>query len=138
MKNKLQKKYFPKSAETSHIGMHYQQKTLPQKPTKQATMHTGNRTQTTHTSQRDAFTAYLPSPLLSNHTHHKPYHTPIHNTLQHTPPSTIIILDRDTTTTTLTSTSTMITYVTKHNAPRYSPHFGGSRYRVYTGTTVVP
>ena len=106
--NKLQKKHFPKSAETSHVGMHYQRKTLPQKPTKQATM-------------RDAFTAYLPSLHLSNHTHHKPYHTPIYNTLQHTPPSTIItILNRDTTTTTLTSTSTMITYFTKHNAPRYS------------------
>ena len=42
------------------------------------------------------------------------------NTLQHTPPFTIItILNRDTTATTLTSTST-ITYLTKHNAPRYS------------------
>ena len=87
---------------------------------KQATMHTGRRAQTTHTSQRDAFTACLPSLHLSNHTHHKPYHTPIQNTLQHTPPSTIItILNRDTTTT-LTFASTMITYFTKHNTPRYS------------------
>ena len=38
------------------------------KTTKQATMHTGRRAQTTHTSQRDAFTAYLPSLHLSNHT----------------------------------------------------------------------
>ena len=37
---KLQKKRFTKSAKTSHVGMHFQQKTLPQKPTKQATMHT--------------------------------------------------------------------------------------------------
>ena len=78
--NKLQKKHFPKSAKTSHVGMHFQQKTLPQKPMKQATMHTGRRAQTTHTSQRDVFTAYLPSLHLSNHnhTHHKPYHTPTH------------------------------------------------------------
>ena len=95
--NKLQKKRFPESAKTSHVGMHFQQKTLPQKPRKQVTMHTGRRAQATHTSQRDAFTAYLPSLHLSNHTHHKPYHTPIHNTVQHTPPSTIItILNRDT------------------------------------------
>ena len=61
--NKLQKKHFSKSAKTSHVGMHFQQKTLPQKPTKQATMHTGRHAQTTHTSQRDAFTTYLPSLL---------------------------------------------------------------------------
>ena len=59
--NKLQKMHFPKSAKTSHVGMLYQQKTLPQKAMKQATMHTGRHAQTTHTSQRDAFTAYLPS-----------------------------------------------------------------------------
>jgi len=29
--------------------MHYQQKSLPQKPMKQATVHTGRRAQTTHT-----------------------------------------------------------------------------------------
>ena len=80
--NKLQKKHLPKSAKTSHVGMHFQQKTLPQKPTKQATMHTRRHAQPTHTSQRDAFTTYLPSLHLSNHTHHKPYHTPIRNTLQ--------------------------------------------------------
>ena len=45
--------------------MLYQQKTLPQKAMKQATMHTGRHAQTTHTSQRDAFTAYLPSLHLS-------------------------------------------------------------------------
>ena len=99
--------------------MHFQQKTLPQKPTKQATMRTRRHAQPTHTSQCNAFTTYLPSLHLSNHTHHKPYHTPIRNTLQHTSPSTIIIiLNRDTTTTTLASTSTMITYFTKHNTPR--------------------
>ena len=66
--NKLQKKHLPKSAKTSHVGMHFQQKTLPQKPTKQATMHTRRHAQPTHTSQRDAFTTYLPSLHLSNHT----------------------------------------------------------------------
>ena len=29
------------------LGMHFHRKTLPQKPTKQATMHTGRRAQTT-------------------------------------------------------------------------------------------
>ena len=65
--------------------MHSHQKTIPQKPTKQATRHTGRCAQTTHTSQRNAFTAYLPSLHLSNHTHCKSYHTPT----QHPSPSTI-------------------------------------------------
>ena len=66
--------------------MHFHQKTIPQKPTKQATMHTGRHAQTTHTSQRNAFTAYLPSLHLSNYTHHTLYHP--HT--QHPSPSTII------------------------------------------------
>ena len=36
----LMYKHFPKSAKTSHVGMHSQQNAA-QKPTKQATMHTG-------------------------------------------------------------------------------------------------
>ena len=56
----LQKKHFPKSANTSHVGMHFHQKIIPQKPMKQATMHTGRPAQTTHTSQADAFIVYLP------------------------------------------------------------------------------
>ena len=66
--------------------MHFHQKTIPQKPMKQATMHTGRHAQTTHTSQRNAFTAYLPSLHLSNYTHHTLYHP--HT--QHPSPSTII------------------------------------------------
>ena len=77
---------FTKSAKTTHVGMHFHQKTIPQKPTKQATMHTGRYAQTTHTSQRNAFTAYLPSLHLSNYTHHTLYHP--HT--QHPSPSTII------------------------------------------------
>ena len=88
--NKLQKKHLPKSAKTGHVGMHFQQKTLPQKSTKQATMHTGRHAQTTHTSQRDAFTTYLPSLHLSNHTHHKPYHTVAHTHTQHPSTNTTI------------------------------------------------
>ena len=66
--------------------MHFHQKTIPKKPTKPATMHTGRHAQTTHTSQRNAFTAYLPSLHLSNYTHHTLYHP--HT--QHPSPSTII------------------------------------------------
>ena len=59
---------FTESAKSSHVGMHFYGKTLPQKPTKQATMHTRRHAQTTHISQHDAFTTYLPSLHLSNHT----------------------------------------------------------------------
>ena len=46
-----------KVQKTSHVGMDFHQKTLPQKPMKQATMHTAMHAQTTHTSQRNAFIA---------------------------------------------------------------------------------
>ena len=46
-----------KKCETSHVGMHSHQQTLSQKPMKQATMHIAMHAQTTHTSQRNAFTA---------------------------------------------------------------------------------
>ena len=51
------KSTLPKSAKTSDVGMHFHQKTLPQKPMKQVTMPTAMRAQTTHTSQRNAFIA---------------------------------------------------------------------------------
>ena len=79
---------------------------------------TRRHAQTTHISQCDAFTAYLLSLHLSNHSHHKPYHTPLHNILQHTPPSTILTTTHHPTTT-LTSSSTTNTYFTKHNTPHY-------------------
>ena len=75
-----------KKCKNHYVGMHFTKKTIPQKPTKQATMHTGRHAQTTHTSQRNAFTAYLPSLHLSNYTHHTLYHP--HT--QHPSPSTII------------------------------------------------
>ncbi len=56
---KLQKKHFAKSAKTSHVGMHFHQKTLPQKAMKQVTMHIAMHAQTTHTSQRNAFALIL-------------------------------------------------------------------------------
>ena len=68
-------------------------RTLPQKPMEQTTVHSGGMHKLlTHTSQHDAFTAYLPSLHLSNHTHHKIIahpHTHMHTqrTLQHTLPS---------------------------------------------------
>ena len=64
----IEKSTLQKVQKTPHVGMHSHQKTIPQKPTKQATRHTGRCAQTTHTSQRNAFTAYLPSLHLSNHT----------------------------------------------------------------------
>ena len=51
------KKHLPKSAKTSHVGMDFHQKTLPQKPMKQATMHIAMHAQTTHISQRNTFIA---------------------------------------------------------------------------------
>ena len=45
------KSTLPKSTKTSHAGMHFHRKTLPQKPTKQVTMHIAMHAQTTHTSQ---------------------------------------------------------------------------------------
>ena len=44
------KSTLPKSTKTSHAGMHFHRKTLPQKPTKQVTMHIAMHAQTTHTS----------------------------------------------------------------------------------------
>ena len=49
--------YYKKSAKTRDVGMYFHQKTLPQKPMKQAIVHTTMHAQTTHTSQCNAFTA---------------------------------------------------------------------------------
>ena len=45
------KSTLPKSTKTSHAGMHFHHKTLPQKPTKQATVHIAMHAHTTYTSQ---------------------------------------------------------------------------------------
>ena len=66
------KSTLPKSAKTSQVGMHFHQKPLPKKPTKQATVHIAMHARTTHTSQHNAlfYHMYLPSLHLFNHTHH--------------------------------------------------------------------
>ena len=56
-KTSYRKSTLPKSAKTSNVGMDFHQKTVPQKPIKQATMHIAMRAQTTHPSQRNAFIA---------------------------------------------------------------------------------
>ena len=44
----------PKSAKTSHVGITSTKKLFPQKPIKQATMHTAMHAHTIHTSQCNA------------------------------------------------------------------------------------
>ncbi len=53
-KTSYRKSTLPKSAKTSNVGMDFHQKTFPQKPMKQATMHIAMRAQTIHTSQLNA------------------------------------------------------------------------------------
>ena len=121
-KTSYRKSTLPKSAKTSHVGMHFHQKTLPRKPMKQATVHTGGHAQTTHTSQRNAFTAYSYHPYIFPTTPTKfvphPHtqllnqsRTTIHN---HAPSATTPCLHST------TSLSTNITYFTKRNTPHYN------------------
>ena len=94
----------------------------PQKPMKQATIHIAMHAQTTHTSQRNAFTAWLPSLHLSNHTHHNPYHT-LYSTAQPIIPSTHTTINHDTSSPSNNHPYFLIhnhfnTYTPKHNTPR--------------------
>ena len=84
-----------KVQKTSHVGMHFHPKTLPQKPMKQATMYTRRHAQTTHITVQCIYrvaTSFQPHPPNPYHTH--TLCTP--NTSQHTPPSTIITINHDT------------------------------------------
>ena len=100
-KTSYRKSTLPKSAKTSDVGMHFHQKTLPQKPMKQVTMPTAMRAQTTHTSQRNALncvatipTSFQPHPPQSVPRPHTQLHAQYF--LQHTQSSTIITINHDT------------------------------------------
>ena len=74
-KTSYRKSTSPKSAKTSHVGM---QKTLPQKPMKQATMHDAMHTDYLHiTVQCFHRVATIPTSLQPHP--HNPYHAPILN-----------------------------------------------------------
>ena len=124
------KSTLPKSAKTSQVGMHFHQKPLPQKPTKQATMHIAVHAHTTHTSQHNALfyhvhvptipTSFQPHPPQSCITPHTKLHTQyflqyttIHN---HHHKARHLVSSQQST---LLSLFTIITYSTKHNTPHY-------------------
>ena len=97
------KSTLPKSAKTSQVGMHFHQKPLPQKPSKQATMHIAVHAHTTHTSQHNALFYHVHVPTIPTSFQPHPPQCVSHpilnctpNTSFNTQPSTIITIKHDT------------------------------------------
>ena len=123
-KTSYRKSTLPKSAKTSHVGMDFHQKTLPQKPMKQATMHVHRNACTDYphiTAQCIYCIATIPTSFQPHPSLFAPHpHTQLHTQyfLQHTPPSTIITIKYPPL---HPYPQPLHSYFTKHSTPHYNP-----------------